>query len=55
VAIRSHPVKPAMVVYHRPSKVDELAVKLSELEGVPLVVTFMELEHMMRTLQGIGR
>ena len=39
VAIRAHPLTPAMVVYLKPEKIDPLAIKLSKLEGIPLVVT----------------
>jgi len=44
IAIRAHPLKPAMVVYHRPEKVDELAVKLAEIENIPLIRTNMDLK-----------
>lgn len=53
VAIRSHPIKPAMVVYHKPGKVDPLAIKLSELEGIPLVVTHMDLKDLIETLRNV--
>jgi len=43
IAIRAHPLKPAMVVYHRPEKVDELAVKLAEIENIPLIRTNLDL------------
>ncbi len=39
IAVRVHPLKPAMVVYIKPKRVDELAIKISELEKVPLVST----------------
>ncbi|MCD6383656.1 MAG: helix-turn-helix domain-containing protein [Thermoplasmata archaeon] len=53
VAIRSHPIKPAMVVYHKPGKVDPLAIKLSQLEGIPLVVTHMDLKDLVETLRNV--
>lgn len=34
--IRTHPLKPAMVVYSRPEQVDALAVQLAELENILL-------------------
>ncbi|HOB37825.1 MAG TPA: helix-turn-helix domain-containing protein [Methanomassiliicoccaceae archaeon] len=37
IAIRAHPLKPSMVCYHRPEHVDDLALKLATLEGIPLV------------------
>jgi putative transcriptional regulator len=39
VAIRAHPLKPAMVVYLSPDQIDPLAVKLARLERLPLVIT----------------
>ncbi len=50
VAIRAHPLKPGMVVYWRPKNVDTLAVKLAEIEGIPLVTTEMDLEPMLEIL-----
>ncbi|MCL4330633.1 MAG: helix-turn-helix domain-containing protein [Candidatus Thermoplasmatota archaeon] len=39
IAIRAHPLKPAAVVYIKPGKIDPLALKISELENIPLIVT----------------
>ncbi len=39
VAIRAHPLTPAMVVYQHPEQTDPLAIKLAKLEGIPLVVS----------------
>ena len=39
VAIRAHPLKPAAVVFANPGRVDPLAVRLSEVENIPLLVT----------------
>jgi putative transcriptional regulator len=39
VAIRAHPMKPAAVVFSNPGRVDPLAVRLSEVENIPLLVT----------------
>jgi len=50
VAIRAHPLKPGMVVYWRPKNIDALAIKLAEIEGIPLVSTEMELEPMLEAL-----
>ena len=44
IAVRAHPLTPAMVVYQKPEKVDPLAVKLAHLEGIPLVVTDLDVE-----------
>ena len=51
VAIRAHPLTPAMVVYLRPGNVDPLAVKLAKLEGIPLVSTNMELNDLIIKLK----
>ncbi len=42
IAIRAHPLKPAAVVYIKPENVDELAIKLSEIENIPLIKTDMD-------------
>jgi len=39
VAIRAHPLKPAAVVFSNPGRVDPLAVRLSEVENIPLLIT----------------
>jgi len=39
VAVRTSPLKPAAVVLHGPRKVDELAIKLAELEKIPLILS----------------
>lgn len=50
VAVRTHPLKPALVVYHQPEKVDPLAPKLAELEWIPLIVTEMDMDEMLSRL-----
>lgn len=54
VAIRVHPMKPAMIVYHRPEKMDDLALKLARTETIPLVVTNMPLDKLTEVLRDIG-
>jgi len=39
IAIRAHPMKPAVVVYIQPEKVDELAVRLADIERIILLRT----------------
>ncbi len=39
VAIRAHPLKPAAVFFSDPGRVDPLAIRLSELENIPLLTT----------------
>jgi len=51
VAIRSHPMKPAIVVFHRPERVDELALRLAEIERIPLVTTDLHLEVLIERLK----
>lgn len=51
VAVRVHPMKPAMVVYHKPQQVDELAIKLARMEGIPLVTTTVPLDKMIHILR----
>ncbi len=53
VAIRVHPMKPGLIVYHRPEKVDELALRLAKTESIPLVVTRMPLDKMIEKLREV--
>ena len=39
VAIRAHPLKPAAVVLANPGRIDPLAIRLSEVENIPLLTT----------------
>ena len=50
IAIRAHPLTPALVVYDRPDAVDPLAVKLSRLERIPLVTTDVSVETIVERL-----
>ncbi len=54
VALRISYIKPSMVLLHRPVKLDRLAVRLSEKEGIPLVVslspTVAELKRRLRSI-----
>ena len=54
IAIRIHPVKPTIVVYHKPGSVDSLAIKLAERENIPLVVTNLSLEDLKKKLIKLG-
>lgn len=51
IVIRTHPLKPAMVVYSRPEKVDELAVKLAELDNIILARTEHDTESLVERLE----
>lgn len=50
VAVRVHPMKPSMVVYHRPNAIDPLAIKLADMENIPLVVTYLPLDDLINRL-----
>jgi putative transcriptional regulator len=54
IAVRVHPMKPSVVVYHKPSAVDSLASKLSEYENIPLVVTHLSLESLKNILENLA-
>ncbi|PKK86354.1 MAG: transcriptional regulator [Thermoplasmata archaeon HGW-Thermoplasmata-1] len=46
IAVRVHPMKPSIVVYHKPESVDILAHKLAEYENIPLIVTELPLDEL---------
>jgi len=54
IAIRIHPVKPSLVVYHNPGGVDPLAVQLANQEHIPLVSTNMTLDELRKKLIILG-
>jgi len=54
IAIRAHPLKPALVVYQKPEQVDELAIRLAELEGIPLVKSQLAVGDLVDRLQSLG-
>jgi len=53
VAVRAHPMKPALVVLQRPKRVDALSIALSEVERIPLIASDMELGKMLDVLRGV--
>lgn len=53
IAIRVHPMKPSMVVYHQPEDVDKLAYRLAEFERIPLITTDLPLETLQDRLHGL--
>jgi len=53
VAIRAHPLTPAMVVYQQPEKTDPLAIKLAKLEGIPLVVTQLSVDEILKRMNSL--
>lgn len=54
VAIRAHPLTPAMVVYVRPDNIDPVAMKLAVLEKVPLVTTRLKTDELILKLMNLG-
>ena len=54
IAVRVHPMKPSIVVYHKPSAVDSLATKLSEYENIPLIVTNLPLDDLKNILENLA-
>ncbi|OGS56496.1 MAG: XRE family transcriptional regulator, partial [Euryarchaeota archaeon RBG_19FT_COMBO_56_21] len=54
IAIRAHPLKPAMVIYQKPDQVDELAIRLAELENIPLIRTQLAVGDLVEKLQALG-
>jgi putative transcriptional regulator len=53
IAIRAHPLTPAVVVYQKPDAVDPLAIKLAGLERIPLVTTDQEVETIVKRLTAL--
>jgi putative transcriptional regulator len=54
VAVRVHPVKPTLVVFHKPGAVDPLAITLAERENIPLIVTDLPLDVLKKKLVLLG-
>ncbi len=54
IAIRAHPLTPALVIYHQPDNVDPLAIKLAKLEGIPLLVCDLEEDEMIKRLESLA-
>jgi putative transcriptional regulator len=55
IAIRIHPVKPSIVVYHQPGAVDPLAIQLAEREDMPLVITNVPFDELKKKLISLGK
>ncbi|MHB1901400.1 MAG: helix-turn-helix domain-containing protein [Cuniculiplasma sp.] len=53
IAIRVHPLKPAAVVYVKADRVDELAIRLSEIENIPLITTEMSTDEISMLISNI--
>lgn len=53
IAIRVHPLKPAAVVYVNADRVDDLAIKISDVENIPLITTEMDVAEISRKISFI--
>jgi len=51
VAIRAHPLKPAAVVLSNPGRIDPLAIRLSEVENIPLLTTRLGAPEVLERLE----
>ncbi len=51
VAIRAHPLKPAAVVFANPGRIDPLAIRLSEVENIPLLTTSLAAPAVLERLE----
>jgi putative transcriptional regulator len=51
IAVRAHPMKPAIVVYVQPENVDDLAVRLAELEHIILLRTELTSDELAKRLE----
>jgi len=54
IAVRVAPVKPAVVVLHGPKKVDPMAIRLADREGIPLVLSLKgDVPELVSALRGV--
>ncbi len=51
IAVKAHPLKPAMVVYVQPENIDELAIKLAEMESILLAKTDLDPAEIIKRLE----
>ncbi len=51
VAVRAHPLKPAAVIFSNPGRIDPLAIRLSEVENIPLLATSLGPTDVLRRLE----
>lgn len=50
IAIRTHTLKPAAIVYHQPKRIDKLALKLAELENISFLKTNLPMDELLNKL-----
>lgn len=53
IAVRAHPLTPAMVVYVQPEQTDSLAINLARLERIPLVTTDLSVEELVSRMEAL--
>ncbi|MFT0898197.1 helix-turn-helix domain-containing protein [Candidatus Methanoprimaticola sp. MG2] len=53
IAVRAHPLTPAMIIYIQPEMTDPLAIKLARLEGIPLVTTDLSVEEFVKRMEAL--
>jgi len=53
IAVRTHSLKPAVIVYHQPERIDPLAIKLAELENIAFLTTHLPLKQLILKLKEI--
>ena len=51
IAIRTHTLKPAVIVFHQPERIDPLAIKLAELENIIFLQTNLPMNKLLLKLQ----
>ncbi|MEM4824157.1 MAG: transcriptional regulator, partial [Zestosphaera sp.] len=52
ISVRVSPVKPAVIVLHGTKKIDPLAIRLADKEGLPLVVSLKSTpENLIKSLR----
>jgi putative transcriptional regulator len=54
VAIRVSSIKPRLVVFQGVSHLDKLALKIAEIEGIPLIITKLNIDELLKRLKGIS-
>ena len=55
VAIRVSSIKPRLVVFQGVSKLDKLALNIAEIEGIPLIITKLKIDELIKRLRGIAK
>lgn len=53
IAVRAHPMKPAIVVYIQPENIDDLAIRLASLENIILLSTQLPASQVMERIEVI--